>query len=183
MDVLSFSKQTKREADELLKKGGVVKVLLRYGKVVMIGSYKYDLMYGSDIDLVVVTDNPSKAAQNVLIDFVSVRNFQKYQFGDFEKHPLDNRPRSYIVVLAHEHKGRRWEIEIWFFKKFSEYKKFSEVDETLENSLMSVSSKQKEIILKLKHQREISKTSKHKLDSVTLYKGVLQRGKENIEEY
>lgn len=183
MKALSFSKQTKREADELLKKGDVTKVLSKYGEVVETGSYKYDLMYGPDIDLVVLSDDPSKVAQSALMDFVNARNFQKYQFGDFEKHPLDKRPRSYIVVLVHEHKRRRWEIEIWFYKKLSEYKKYREVDETLEKSLMSVSSKQKETILKLKHQREISKTSKHKLDSVTLYKGVLQKGKTNIDQF
>jgi len=177
VDGLSFSKQTKREADELLKKSGVVKVLSRYGKVVMTGSYKYDLMYGPDIDLVVLTDNPSKAAQDVLMDFVNARNFQKYQFGDFEKHPLDKHPRGYIVVLVHEYRGQRWEIEIWF------HRKFLKADIELEDLLSEVSSKQKKIILKLKHQREISKTSKHKLDSVTLYKGVLQKGKTSIDQF
>ena len=179
MNILNFSKQTKAEADELLKQGNVMSTLSKYGDVVVDGSYKYDLMYGPDIDLAVVANDPSKAAQTALIDFVSARNFQKYQFGDFRKYPRDRRPRSYILVLIHEYKGRRWEIEIWFYDKLPK----NDIDAELEDLLLRASSKQKETILNLKHRRQTSNIPKHRLDSPTLYKGVLQENKTDIEEF
>lgn len=179
MDVLSFSKKTKMEADELLSAGNVKKVLDKYGEVEINGSYKYDLMYGPDIDLVVLTENPDEAAENVLIDFVKERNFQKYQFGDFNKFPRKNRPRSYIVVLIQEHEGRRWEIEIWFAKQ----KPQGDIDEELDNLLMNATEEQKKTILQLKHQRETLSKTKNQLGSPTIYKGVLQEDKFNIEDY
>lgn len=179
VQILKFSRQTKNQADELLKQGKVIDILSKYGKVVVTGSYKYDLMYGPDIDLIVLSEDPGKDAEKALIDFVSERNFQKYQFGDFYKHPINKRPKSYIVVLIHEYKGRRWEIEVWFHKRLPT----TDVDSELEEMLLSVSDRQREVILNLKHQLEVSKTSKHKLNSVALYKGVLQEGKVSIEQY
>ena len=58
MNLTHFSQQTKQEADALLLYGNVTEVLSKYGKVVVTGSYKYDLMYDPDIDLVVLCDNP-----------------------------------------------------------------------------------------------------------------------------
>lgn len=179
MDVLSFSKKTKKEADELLSVGRVKEILSKYGEVQINGSYKYDLMYGPDIDIVVLTENSGEAAENALFDFVKARNFQKYQFGDFNKFPRENRPKSYIVVLIHEHEGRRWEIEIWFAKQ----KPQGDVDVELDNLLMNASEEQKETILRLKHQRETANKTKHQLDSPTIYRGVLKENKTHIEDY
>lgn len=179
MDVMSFSKRTKAEAEKLLRQGDVMSILSKYGNVFVEGSYKYDLMYGPDIDLVVVADNPSEMAQAALIDFVSARKFQKYQFGDFKKYPRDKRPKSYILVLIHEYNGRRWEIEIWFHNKLPK----NDIDAELERLLLNVTSQQKKTILNLKHQRETSRTSKHELDSLTIYRGVLQGNKTDIKEF
>ena len=179
MDVLTFSNKTKKEADELLTLGKVKDVLSKYGEVVITGSYKYNLMYGPDIDLVVLTEDPDESAEKALFEFVQNRNFQKYQFGDFNKFPRENRPRSYIVVLIHEYEGRRWEIEIWFGKE----KLQGDVDEELDNLLMNVTDKQKEKILQLKHQRKTSNKTKHHLDSPTIYRGVLQENKVGIDQF
>ena len=179
MDILSFSKKTKKEADELLSVGKVIEILSKYGEVQINGSYKYDLMYGPDIDVVVLTDNPGEAAEKALFEFVKERNFQKYQFGDFNKFPRKKRPRSYIVVLIHEHEERRWEIEIWFARQ----KPQGDVDKELDNLLMNVTDEQKETILHLKHQRENSNITKHQLDSPTIYRGVLKENKFDIEAY
>lgn len=81
MDVIKFSQKTKQEADSLLEYGNVLAVLQKYGKVVVTGSYKYDLMWGPDIDLVVLTNKPEESAFNALKDFIEQRNFQKYQLG------------------------------------------------------------------------------------------------------
>ena len=170
MDVLKFSLKSKEEAEDLLKYGDVLNILLKYGKVIPSGSYRYDLMWGPDIDLVVIADNPEEIAYRALKDFIEKRKFQKYQFGDFIRFPFKNRPQGMIVVLVHEFKGRRWEIEIWFQKSLSE-------DDKYFNKLLSkISKEQRETILKLKHQREIDGLSKYQLDSATIYRKVLEKG-------
>lgn len=176
MSVKNFSQKTKQEAENLLKYGNVIKVLSKYGKVVVTGSYKYDLMYGPDIDLVVLSNDPEKSSYQAFLDFIKQRKFQKYQLGDFKKFPIKDRPKSIIVVLIHEYEGRRWEIEIWFKKSLSEK------DISFEKFISGATEEQKQKILELKHQREVAGISKHKLDSVKIYKGVLTEGKVNIKD-
>lgn len=172
MDLIKFSQKTKRDADELLEYGKVITTLSKYGDAKIIGSYKYDLMWGPDIDVVITTNSPEQASYNCLKDFIEQRKFQKYQLGDFIKYPRKNRPDGIIIVLIHEFEGRKWEIEIWFSIK----PPVGDVSKKLENLLTNVSSTQKEAILSLKYKREIDKTSKHKLDSPTIYKKVLGDG-------
>jgi hypothetical protein len=170
VDVIKFSQKTKQEAEALLKHGNVLKILSKYGKVVLAGSYRYDLMWGPDVDLVVLSDNPEEASRNTLKDFIEQKNFQKYQLGDFIRFPRKDRPQGMIVVLIHEFKGRKWEIEIWFRKSLSEE------DEDLNKLLSNTSAEQRKTILELKYQREMAGLSKHQLDSATIYKGVLTGG-------
>lgn len=177
MDVIKFSQKTKQEAGSLLKYGNILNVLSKYGEVVLSGSYRYDLMWGPDIDIVVLSNKPEEASYKALKDFIEQRNFQKYQLGDFIKFPLEGRPQGMIVVLIHEFKGRKWEIEIWFQKSLSEK------DEYFNKLLSTASEEQRKAILELKHQREKSGLSKHGLDSAAIYKGVLTEGKLNIEDF
>ena len=177
MDVTKFSQKTKLEAEDLLKYGDVIKVLSKYGNLLITGSYKYDLMYGPDIDLVVLTDNPEKSSFGAFFDFIKQRKFQKYQLGDFAKFPRKDRPKNIIVVLIHEYKGRRWEIEIWFKKSISDN------DIRFEGLISKATEKQKGVMLELKHQRDVGGISKHKLDSAAIYKGVLSEGKTKLKDF
>lgn len=177
MDVFEFSKRTKTEADELLAQGGVLGVLSKYGSVVLGGSYSYNLMWGPDIDITVLSDKPEEAANLALKDFISQRNFQKYQLGDFIKFPRKDRPQGMIVVLLHEFQGKRWEIEIWFQNSLSEN------DEYFKKLLAPISLEQRKNILELKQQRDHAGLSKQKLDSATIYKGVLLDGKATIKDF
>lgn len=159
--------------------GKVLTTLSKYGNVIVTGSYKYDLMYAPDIDLVVTTDDPDKSSYQALIDFIDQRKFQKYQLGDFLWYPRDGRPKAIIIVLIHEYKGRRWEIEVWFDKQPPK----GDVDDELEDLLMKITDEQRETILNLKCEREKQDTSNYKLDSATIYKGVILEGKNNPEDF
>ena len=145
--------------------------------MILSGGYRYDLMWGPDVDLVVLSDKPKEASDQALKSFVEHRKFQKYQLGDFIKFPRKNRSQGVIVVLIHEFKGRRWEIEIWFKKSLSESNKYF-------NKLLSkISEEQRKIILELKRQREADGQSKHALGSTAIYEGVINEGKVNIEDF
>jgi hypothetical protein len=79
--------------------------------------------------------------------------------------------------LIHEYKGRRWEIEIWFKKSISEH------DIHFEKLISKATEEQRRTILELKHQRDVKSITKHKLDSFTIYKGVLLEGKTNLKDF
>jgi len=177
MDVVKTSQKTKQEAEDLLKYGNVLEVLSKYGKVIATGSYDYNLMYAPDIDFVVLTDKPEEASHQALIDFIEQRDFQKYQLGDFMKFSRKDRPQGMIVVLVHDYKGRRWEIEIWFKKSLSKDDKY------FNKLLLQASEEQRKTILELKHSREKNGLSKHRLDSATIYKGVILEGKTSLKDF
>jgi len=166
--LLEYSQEQKKQARQLLKKGNVINLLSKYGEVEITGSYKYDLMYGPDIDIEVITDDPRKVSFKVLQEFIKARDFQKYEYGDFAKHPRDKRPESFIIVLIQEVDGVKWEIEIWFFKQKDEDK------ERLEEKLINLTEEQKIKILDLKHQREQGDFPKHSISSYEIYEIVLK---------
>ena len=60
-DILEFSQKTKSDAMALLDQTDLIKILSKFGKVTIGGSYKYDLKWGADIDITVIcpdTGNP-----------------------------------------------------------------------------------------------------------------------------
>lgn len=177
MNVHNFSQKTKLEAEDLLKQGNVLEVLSKYGEVIETGAYRYDLMWGPDIDITILTSTPEESSKSALLEFIEQRNFQKYQFGDFITFPREDRPEGIIVVLIQEYQGRKWEVEIWFKKTLSESEK------NIDTLLTSISDEQRKAILELKHQRETRGISKNQLNSAAIYRGVLSEGKVSIEDY
>lgn len=168
-ELLDHSRKMKLRAQKIIQKNDVVKTLKKYGQVVITGSYEFDLMYGPDIDIEVITDKPREDSLNALQNFLAARKFQKYEYGDFKKHPRENRPKSFIIILVQEINGVKWEIEIWFFKERNQKK------ESFEKQLKELSDEQRKTILKLKHQRGQSNLSKHDISSYEIYKRVINK--------
>ncbi|MEI7580002.1 MAG: hypothetical protein WCJ58_08305 [bacterium] len=57
-DYKNISKVRKDVADKILASSQIIQKLSEIGKVSVIGSYKYDLMFEPDIDIVVEAANP-----------------------------------------------------------------------------------------------------------------------------
>lgn len=172
--LLRYSQDVRLQAQRLLRDGEVIETLNKYGKAEITGSYKYDLMYGPDIDIEVISDNPREDSLSALSEFLDKRKFQKYEYGDFKKFPRENRPESFIIVLVQEIDGLKWEIEIWFFKEKDKR------NEEFEEELMNLGQEQKMKILGLKHQRKQGKLSKHKVSSYEIYEAVLNKSVEDL---
>lgn len=168
-DLISFSKQTKLDANEILNNTGIISILEKFGVVRIGGSYFSGLMYGPDLDVEVKCDNPKEAAVKFLNKIVEQEIFQKQEFGNFKKFKRENRPETFIVVCKVEYNRRKWEIEIWFKNEFD--------DESIkfETKLLNISAEQKLEILKSKQDRDVNKLDKHKLSSYEIYKTVLEK--------
>lgn len=166
-EIVTKSKNTKQSADEILSATNLLSILSKFGNAEIIGSYKYDLMYGPDLDIIVETDNPKISSFNALVKLIQSELFAKYEYGDFAKFPRIDRPHGYIIVLKIDLEGVRWEIEIWFLDK----KERPQND--LDLLLMNLTENQKNEILKLKHEREKCGIDKNNLSSMEIYKKVL----------
>jgi hypothetical protein len=174
-DVELYSKQVKGIADKILSKTDLVNILGEFGEVIVGGSYKYDLMWGPDIDIVVKCEDPRKASKGALQKLIELRLFQKYEYGDFVKFNREDRPESYIMNLRLPYANQKWEIETWFFSKIPE----NQTDELIETKL---NEENKITILEMKKKRDESGNTKHQLSSSEIYKRVLVDGIKNFEE-
>lgn len=177
MREVEYSEKIKKAAERLLENTNLVKVLSEFGEVEIGGSFKYDLMWGPDIDLVLICDNPREASRKVLEKIVDLRLFQKFEYGDFVKFKRENRPESYIVNMRQTFEGQKWEVEAWFFEKYP--KSQEEMDKLIKEKL---NRENKEIILEIKRKREEEGVDKHKINSAEIYRKVLIEGVKNYEE-
>jgi len=168
MDSRLYSKQVRNTAEEILNKTDLINILSKFGEVSIIGSYKYDLMWGPDIDIVVKCQDPRKSSQEALSKLIELRLFQKYEYGDFVRFKWEGRPESYIMILKLPYTGQRWEIEIWFFKEVP--RDHVEIDELIKTKL---DEKNRLLILEMKRKRDEGGTNKHQLSSLEIYKRVL----------
>lgn len=172
-----YSQKIKTDAEELLKTTDLVKVLSEYGEVKIGGSYKYDLMWGPDIDMVVVCKNPREMSVKALDKIVELRLAQKFEYGDFVKFKREHRPESYIVNMILPFNDQKWEAEIWFFENYPDSQK--EMDELIEKRL---NGDNKKIILEMKKCRDNQGMDKYKINSAEIYKKVLIDGIKSFEE-
>lgn len=172
-----YSKQVKCQVDEILRQTDLVNVLSEFGEVIIGGSYKYDLMWGPDIDVVIKCQDPRKASVEALEKLIKLRLFQKYEYGDFVNFKRAGRPESYIMNLILPFEGEKWEIETWFFEELPDKQK--ETDELIKSKL----NKENKIkILEMKKERDKSDLDKHNISSVDIYKGVLINNIKSIKE-
>ena len=167
-DILQFSKKTKADAMALLDQTNLINILKNFGEVIIQGSFEYDLMWGADIDIVVICNNTRKSSIDALNKVIEAKLAQKYEYGDFVTFKREKRPESYILNLILPFNGRRWEIEIWFFKEIPTNQK--EINDLMK---VKLNEKNKLAILKMKEKRERAGLTKHSLSSVDIYKKVL----------
>lgn len=163
-DILDFSKRTKTDAVALLDQTNIIDILKKYGEVIIGGSFKYDLMWGADIDIVVISQDTRKSSIDALNCVIEAKLAQKYEYGDFVTFKREKRPESYILNLILPFNGRTWEMEIWFFKEMPESQK--EMNDLMKAKL---NEKNKLTILNMKEKRDRSGLSKHSLSSVEIY--------------
>lgn len=161
------SRNTKRQAETLLRSTNLLNTLKKFGNVHLVGSYPLDVMYGPDIDILVESKNIKKSSRDVLQEIIEKRLFRKIEYGDFVKFPVENRPRGYVLVLKTVFEEIKWEIEVWFLEDVSgglDYYEFLKSKITKENRIK---------ILEAKHLRNTSDIDKHLLSSHDIYDKIL----------
>ena len=174
-DVVIYSEEIKREAEEILKNTELIDMLAVFGIPHVVGSYAMDLMYHPDIDIVVETDDSRTASMGALKALVEKGEFEKIEYGNFVKFPRANRPEGYILVLKTTRGEVRWEIEVWFLPDATK----EENDVSRIRALLTPESKR--IILEFKQQVQEKNISKHKVSSSDIYHAVFENNVTNFE--
>jgi hypothetical protein len=169
-NVIEYSAKIHAYADEILESSKLIETLKKFGDVHIGGAYELDLMYDGDIDVRVYCDDPRKDSVEALKELIQLRDFQKFQYGDFEKFPRENRPKSFIVVLIVPYQNLKWEIEIWFYQKEDRVK-----DELIEQLKSEMTLEMKKEILDAKKDRAEKGIPKHGISSVEIYKAILKK--------
>jgi len=163
----TFSNKIKTQADYIMESTNLVSTLEEFGEVLVHGSYPLDIMYSADIDIVVTAEDIRAVSLNAFKTLIELRQFQKFEYGDFVKFRRENRPQGYIIVLKTTVEDIKWEIEIWFLtSSVKEYNNFQWLKERI-----NASARKK--ILEAKHLREVTGKTKHQLSSYELYKQIL----------
>ena len=160
---MKTSQQVHQDAESLLKSTKIIDLFSAFGTVHTVGSYAANIMWDPDIDLVVITNKPQESAIKAVTLLAETEQFQKLEYGDFENHPMTNRPESFIVNARREWQGQNWEIETWFVTKLGD-----QLD--LVKKLKHISEEDKKSILEKKKQRSLSGVTKHHLSSWEIYK-------------
>ena len=162
-----MNSEIKESATRLLESSNVIKILSKYGKVYIVGSYAFDLMTEPDIDVVLVTNEPKESSEEAVSDIAKLHLFQKIEYGDFKKFPRNNRPESYIFNMRTPWEGKMFEIEVWFLEDAKETIEFA-------GKMKKISDAERMEILKLKEKRKEDGLDKYKLSSYEIYKKVLK---------
>jgi hypothetical protein len=176
MNLFEQSKQWHIEAKELIDKSKLLEILNNLGKVHFSGSYKYDLMLGPDIDLLLICQNPELTAKKLINTLIEQRFWNGYKFYDWDnfrspKHPTY--PKAYYVGLKGTHNEHRWKIDIWLVDKFPENIDDSWIIENLDRI-------KKKTILKLKNARNNSEFDSSSYD---IYDAVINKNINSVGEF
>lgn len=168
VSIKEYSNQVKRDAQELIESTDLINHLNQFGEVIIGGSFYYDLMWGPDIDILIICDDPRAKSVAALKQLVDLRLFQKYEYGDFVKFKRENRPEAYILNLILPFHNQKWEIEIWFASEYPESRR--KIDDLIK---LKLDDESKRNILEMKKSRQEKGIDKHSLASVDIYKQVL----------
>lgn len=155
-------------ATQLLDDTNIINIFSNFGTVYTVGSYAFDLMTNTDIDLLVVTNTPQESSEQAVSYLVTLHAFQKIEYGDFKNFPRDNRPPFFIVNARLPINGVMWEIETWFVTPEAAQEKLE-----FTNRMKNITQVEREEILRLKNERDMQGTSKHSISSYEIYKKVL----------
>ncbi|TSC86819.1 MAG: hypothetical protein G01um101416_584 [Microgenomates group bacterium Gr01-1014_16] len=174
--LLAQSAKLKKQADKILFKSDLVKILEKFGKVEFTGSYNYDLILNPDIDLYLVVDEPNKKiTQDLVNQFIDQGFWNRIKYADFVNFPypnaLESLNKSFYIGLKANINDLEWKVDIWIVSaKQSEDFRYPWIKQKLDANTKS-------IILNLKND-----PNRGSITSFAIYDAVLNNGVTSIEE-
>lgn len=170
------NKLLKSEIDYIIKQTGFIKILSKYGKPKIVGSYAYNLMTWRDFDIDLSMDNTNAEKIYSLIKEVALScNPDKLQIHNHLIKAVRERPKGIWVGIYFNN----WKIDLWLLttKEFkNNHLKFINLQKMLENA---DKDKIMEIKSKIYNHPEYHKT----FSSVDIYEAVANYNVKSINEF
>lgn len=105
----------RRTADEIIRESDVVRFFSALGEVNFVGSYRLDVMYRPDIDLIVVSDSPQRQKTvPVTTRLMESGYFQTVAFADWFNHRREDTPKGFYWELVAPRSGAQWKLDVWY---------------------------------------------------------------------
>ena len=104
----------KKEADEILDKSNLVRILLKYGNVHFIGSYYYNLLTWRDIDICLEMENVNpEIIFDIGKEIAQIPNVGTiYYRNEFVLHTVGNPLAIFLCVELYESSDKKWKLDI-----------------------------------------------------------------------
>lgn len=176
--VLKQAQEWQTAADDLLRSSDLLPALSKFGEVLVTGSYKYKLMMSPDLDIYLVSPEPTKKlAKKVVNYFIDQGWWNGVDYADwvnFRYPNYDWLPKAFYVRLRTSTDKARWKVDIWLVTP-EQLKKFQQQEIPL-----NISDEQKLAILELKEARNKQLIE---ANGTAIYEAVLNRGVRTVEDF
>ncbi|HRO65408.1 MAG TPA: hypothetical protein PKU78_04265 [Candidatus Dojkabacteria bacterium] len=173
---INLNNQLKSEIDAILIKYSLIELLASYGKVLVTGSYSYDLMAWRDYDLVIELNDYTTENVYKLVEEIGVKlNPDKLRILNNLNKTETNRPQGVWLGVYIEN----WKIDIWLMNS-ENFKKEVQNSQKLKEKLKDVD---RETLISIKS--ELSKDPDYhvKFSSVDLYEAYLDGNVRTVQEF
>lgn len=165
--ILDKSRLVKEEADFLLHKYNLVKILQQYGNVRFTGSYELDLMLKKDIDISLVNDNLSVEKFTELgKELIDKLETPSVYYRNTRITPVENRPENSLYWGI---KTGDWFFDIWAMSN----KVYQRAEKYIDRIKSKINDRNKKTILSLKNEFIDNNTYGKLFSSRELYDAVL----------
>lgn len=177
VDYLQRQNELRHQADIILQDLDLKNFLMRFGKVIFVGSYALELMSWEDIDIVVSTNPNYKDYLEAVNYFFPKDNVYSMNIQDFRKSIYPDRPQGIYCGVSYLAKPSTfWKIDIWFMSHSTAIDVMQGVEKKLNNENRSV-------ILKIKNEMRDKTTYGKQVSGMDVYKAVLDEGITTLEDF
>jgi len=169
-DLIASAGRWREDADALLAESGLLDIAAKYGKPELVGSYRYGLMQNGDIDLYVMTEDPSKDGPvQFMNDVIQQCWWNGYLFYDWVHFGKPEFPTGYYVGLKNTFRESRWKVDVWFLTAYP----YADHARYLERMETGLTREQRVAILRLKREKTLRRWP---LTGTQIYTAVLDFG-------
>ncbi len=179
-DLNALNSSIKKEADEILNRNGLLRILEEYGKVSVSGSYFLDLMTWRDLDIYLTNDRMNEETFFELGKNISLcikpskMNYRNEIIGRTE-----HLPKGYYWGCYTNINSNAWKVDVWSISK----EEFDEKEKAIYDLKSQIDAVQRMDILNLKNSVYNHPLYRKKFYSVDIYNAVINDKVNNDEGF
>ena len=177
ISLLQYERVIREQADTLLFKKGLYKILKKYGNVLLTGSYSLELMYKKDLDISLVSPNLTvKDFYKMGGEISELINPHSVYYRNTKVKEINGRPDNalYFGFIFDD-----WKIDLWVVDK-----ERTEGSEIYSNNILNKLTDEKRIlILEIKKEYLDSKEYGKIFSSREVYDAVINKNIKSVKQF